>query len=338
MRKIYSIPAFLLLCLAGYSQGEIKLGPQTAFVFATLETGKRILTARDEFIMRLSPFDRAARMKTDKEVSEKDFLEFLGRNVLSWSEGEKQKTASALQDITSRLERFSHRFPPSIYLIMTTGSEEGGAAYTRDSAIVIPRAEIEGSPAMLQRMLCHEFFHILTRNDPALREQLYNTIGFTRCQEIEFPQNLKSRKITNPDAPRNDYGIFIKKEGKMYWAVPILFSSRETYDVKLGGEFFNYLQFQFLLAERHDAQPGETPVFDAGKPQLADPQQISGFFEQVGRNTSYLLHPDEILADNFALLVLGKKDVASREILEKMEKVLSEKKIGPNPGSEKNIN
>lgn len=154
MRKIYSVPVFLLLCLAGYSQGEIKLGPQTAFVFATLETGKRILTARDEFIMRMSPFDRAARMKTDKEVSEKDFLEFLGRNVLSWSEGEKQKTASALQDITSRLERFSHRFPPSIYLIMTTGSEEGGAAYTRDSAIVIPRAEIEGSPAMLQRMLC----------------------------------------------------------------------------------------------------------------------------------------------------------------------------------------
>jgi len=332
MRMIFTVPFFLLLFLDGYSQGEIRLGPKSAVVFASPDTGKKILLARDEFIERLSPFDRAARMKTDKDVSEKEFLEFLGPNALPWPEPEKQMMIPALQDVSSRLERFSLRFPPTIHLIRTTGNEEGMAAYTRDSAVIIPTAEINSSPVMLQRLFCHELFHILTRNDPELREQLYNTIGFTRCGEIEFPQHLKSRKITNPDAPRNDHCILLGMEGKAYWAVPILFASTDKYDPGKGGQFFDYLECQFLLAEKRSENPNALPVFDPQNPQLADLQRLSGFFEQVGRNTGYILHPEEILADNFALLVLGKDDAPSPEILRKMEAVLlKNKKTEPPP-------
>ena len=38
------------------------------------DEARRILTTRDDFIRALSPFDRAARVKTDKDVSEKEFL------------------------------------------------------------------------------------------------------------------------------------------------------------------------------------------------------------------------------------------------------------------------
>jgi hypothetical protein len=41
-----------------------------SFAFATIEEGKKVLTEHDDFVSRLSPFDRAARMKTDKEISE----------------------------------------------------------------------------------------------------------------------------------------------------------------------------------------------------------------------------------------------------------------------------
>ena len=34
--------------------------------------GKKILTHRDEFVERMSPFDRSARLKTDRTVSEKN--------------------------------------------------------------------------------------------------------------------------------------------------------------------------------------------------------------------------------------------------------------------------
>jgi hypothetical protein len=50
-------------------------------------------------------------------------------------------------------------------------------------------------------------------------------IGFTKCGEVEFPSDLKSRKITNPDAPRNDHAIQIRVGGEEVRAVPILFSN-----------------------------------------------------------------------------------------------------------------
>ena len=47
--------------------------------------------------------------------------------------------------------------------------------------------------------------------------------------------------------------------------------------------------------------------------------------EQVGKNTDYIIHPEEILAENFALLVLNETKVASPEILQKMREVLMRK-------------
>jgi hypothetical protein len=52
---------------------------------------------------------------------------------------------------------------------------------------------------------------------------------------------------------------------------------------------------------------------------------VSGFYEQVGRNTQYIIHPEEILADNFAMLVMGDQNVPSPEILKKLQDVLTEK-------------
>jgi hypothetical protein len=58
---------------------------------------------------------------------------------------------------------------------------------------------------------------------------------------------------------------------------------------------------------------------------LASPEEVSRFFEQVGRNTNYVIHPEEILADNFALLVLDEHNVPSPEILEKTQRILEQK-------------
>ena len=40
-----------------------------------------------------------------------------------------------------------------------------------------------------------------------------------------------------------------------------------------------------------------------GKARYIDLEQVTGFFEQVGRNTPNILHPEEILAENAALLI-----------------------------------
>ena len=59
------------------SLAQIKLDGKTTVVFAAPDKGRQVLTTRDDFVTRMSPFDRAARLKTNTEVTEKDYLEAL---------------------------------------------------------------------------------------------------------------------------------------------------------------------------------------------------------------------------------------------------------------------
>jgi hypothetical protein len=192
---------------------------------------------------------------------------------------------------------------------------------------VLPQSELNKSQKDLQKLICHELFHILSRQNPELRERLYGIIGFTKCNEIALPPDLERRKITNPDAPRNDHFIRLTIAGQESLAVPILLSRVETYDVKRGGEFFAYLQFQFLVVEKDGRSGNFKPVTEGSSPKLVGMERISGFMEQIGKNTDYIIHPEEILADNFALLVLDARTAASPEILQKMREVLMRKTI-----------
>ena len=49
--------------------------------------------------------------------------------------------------------------------------------------------------------------------------------------------------------------------------------------------------------------------------------QIPNFFTLVGRNTNYIIHPEEILADNFVLMI-NNKTAANPEIIEKISEKL----------------
>jgi hypothetical protein len=316
--KHFTITCCFVLFIAFTSFGEVKMSDNTSVNFITPERGKQILGTPDEFVKHMSPFDRAARLKTDRNVSEEEYLNFVKENVLPWSQDEQSKIEAALSALRPKFERLNLPFPKVIYMIKTTGKEEGQAAYTRSNAIVFPESVLAYIPEQIQKLICHELFHVLTRGNFKMRERLYNAIGFEKCEEPDFPPLLKSRKITNPDAPLNDHCIQVQLDGKAVWVVPVLFSTMEKYDVKRGGEFFNYLQFQFLIVTKNRNSDNAIPA-DAGKsPALLKVEQITGFFEQVGRNTGYIIHPEEILADNFTLLVQQVSDPPSPQILKKM--------------------
>jgi len=313
------------LIAAGVCRGQIPLSGDTVVKFATAGEGREILTTRDDFIRAFSPFDRAARVKTDREVSEKEFLEFVGRSVLDWTEAEKASLVSSLERLKTPFDRLALPWPQVIYVVKTTGNEEGGAPYTRGHALILPNAVLTPNRPLDPRLVSHELFHILSRTNPRLRDRLCQAIGFEKCSEIEIPETLKGRKITNPDAPANDHCIRVQVAGADVWAVPILFSRTDQYDVNRGGEFFQYMQFQLLLVDRQSSSPAAKPRYEGSQPRLVDVQQVTGFYEQVGKNTRYIIHPEEILADNFADLVLQDRQVPSPEILKKMQNVLTEK-------------
>jgi hypothetical protein len=288
------------------------------FKFASVAEGQKVLSKRDDFVERLSAFDRAGRLKTDQRVSEEQFLEFVTNNVVAFTPQELSLVGGALKDLKPKLARFSLSWPQSILLIKTTGKEEGDAAYTRGTAIIIPQSKLSDDAKAIESLLCHEMFHVLSRNDATLKEKLYATIGFQKCNEVEFPTHLV--RITNPDAPKNDHWIKVKSAGKDVMVVPILFANPSQYDTRNGGEFFRYLKFKLLVVTPAGANKVE---YDTKNATLLDVNGVDGFFQQVGQNTGYIIHPEEILADNFVLVANATKEVPSPDVLVKLAEALA---------------
>ena len=84
----------LNLCALYVEAGRAKLVlADTTFVFATVAEGRKALGRRDDFINQLSPFDRSARLKTDREVSKSELLDFVKQQLLGWTEAEKKQMA-----------------------------------------------------------------------------------------------------------------------------------------------------------------------------------------------------------------------------------------------------
>jgi hypothetical protein len=126
---------------------------------------------------------------------------------------------------------------------------------------------------------------------------------------------LKDLRITNPDAPQTDSHIILKKSGTTVGCTMILYS-KSRYK---GGNFFQYLQVGFLKLKG-----SETKAIDyvEGNPVIYSFDDVSGFFEQVGKNTNYFIHPEEIMADNFALALENKSGMPSQTIIEKIQSKL----------------
>jgi len=297
---------------------EVQYGEKSQVRFASVEQGRQVLTNRDDFVARLSGFDRAARLKTDRTVSEAEFLGFVAKNVLEFNDREIARIEGSLKKLQPKIQALNLDLPGTVLLIKTTGKEEGEAAYTRANAIVLPEKKIgAGGDGTLEDLICHELFHVASRHDAKMKERLYAAIGFQKCEEAPLPAGMM--RITNPDAPRNDHWIRLTKGGMAISAIPILFAKPQIYDPKKGGDFFNYLQFKMLAVKL----TGGKTVLDAENPEPLDLSSLEGFFPQVGQNTRYIIHPEEILADNFVLLVNGNKEMKSPEVLQRMREALA---------------
>jgi hypothetical protein len=127
----------------------VNLREGCAVRFASVREGAEILGRKDDFIQRLSAFDRAARMKTDRVISEDEFLKFVEGNVLPWNESEKARIETAIAGVGPALDALRLSLPKFVTFIKTTGAEEGRAFYTRDSAIMMPGKETDEAGAGL---------------------------------------------------------------------------------------------------------------------------------------------------------------------------------------------
>ncbi len=319
--------SFAAICGRADGGEEIPLSRDTVIRFAGPQTGRRVLARRDKFIRSVSRFDVESRLGKLNATPD-ELLQFAADQVLPWEAALQKKIEPAVTVIREKLARYKVRLPKEILLIRTTGKEEGGAAYCRGmNAIVLPAAVTDRrNQKQLTRLLMHELFHILSRNDREARRRLYGIVGFRECAEVAVPAALRDRKITNPDAPTLEHYIEIQLDGSAAKAVPLLYASVARFDPEQGGTFFKYLTFRLMLV--HKAGGRWTAVMEGDAPRLIVPKDNQSFRKQIGGNTNYIIHPDEILADNFVHLLTDAEQLQTPRIVEQMRRVLG----GPPPG------
>jgi hypothetical protein len=294
---------------------EIFVG-ETSVRFADANEASQLLLQPDEYLAALSPFDRTLLTATEGVVSEAEYLQVLESSARDFSAEEQTRLADVFGEVDALLAPFALSLPAEIVLVKV--DDAVGHPYTRGSFIVLPSAMLGRSDDELEQIALHEIFHVLSRANPALREQLYAIVGFYACPELAYPPSLAPRKMTNPDTPVLAHCITIQSQWGPYPMIPITYA-KKPFSASAGSDFKAYLEFKLLGVEIRETESVGLEL--GGSPWTTDPFSSQSLMSQIGVNTMYIVHPDEILADNFTYLVRG-DSVQTPRILDEMAALL----------------
>jgi hypothetical protein len=269
--------------------------------FADLHRAMQILGHRDQWARQLSDFDLGARQKTAANTSLQDFLTFAGDARLGWAPQEEAAWQSAIEKLSAATAGLNLHVP-NIDLVKTTGREEFDAAYTRVNAIMLPQSNASlamTNPRGAYYLLAHELFHILSRFDARLRDNLYALLGFKEVKGFEYPPELESRRLSNPDAFEYLHTLRVQAGSESVDVLPIIQSRLPLNEVTQLPNIFAALDIVLLSV---DTSTGEA-LRDSNGNLVKYSFGNTNWVPLMLRNSSYIIHPEELLADNFATLM-----------------------------------
>lgn len=313
-----------LLCAAPVTAlAKVPLGTDSAVDFASRQVASEIIAADDEYTSRMSKFDRMLRLKSASPVSRPQYFAHMASNALDWTEAERSRLMPLLARLSSALDGYDLPLPPTVLLIKTTGNEEVGQGHTRANAIVLPLRSLAEDDETLFFLLAHELFHVMSRYDARFRQQAYALVGFRIGPELQLPAAIAPLQVTNPDVPAHDSFIDVTVDGRPITVVPVLLSRSAVFDPEIGARLDDYWTLRLLAVEKTAGSAQFSPLMRNGAPVLLRLKEVEGFLDQVGRNTRYIIHGEEVLAENFAFLVTG-ETVAEPQRVEALRRLLAE--------------
>jgi hypothetical protein len=274
--------------------------------FADLHRAQKTLGHKDRWAKQLSDFDMGARQRTAEPTNLKEFLDFAAGAGRSWTAQEQADWTVVVDKLSDAMKGLSLRVP-NIDLIKTSGEEEFGAAYTRRHAIMFPES-MASLPATDSRrayfLLAHEVFHVLSRTDPVLRDELYALLGFKTVDGFDYPAELEDRRLSNPDAFEYLHTLTVQSGSGSVDVIPVIQSLLPLNEAIQLPNFFDALDIVLLSV---DAGTGEA-LRDGNGDLITYNFGNTNWIPLMLRNSSYIIHPEEILADNFATLMEWRAD------------------------------
>lgn len=308
MKSARSITVLAVLSLGPAAQAQDAPARSAVdFNLATLEEGRAALTELDDFMARVTPADISIRIRA-AQGSQADLVRTYGASVASWTDGERARLEAMLARHASRLQSLARWLPATVLLLKSNGGADTALPHTRGAAINMGPQLPAGEEA-LDSLFFHELFHVLSRRNAARHDEMYAMIGFVPCT-IDLPAGVHARTITNPDAPRLEHAAPMP-DGRL--VVPVLFANPPRFD-PAQAEFGRYIELKFLAATR-DSDGRCALALDDGEPvEIPGAEAVAAIHENAGRNTDYVLHPEELLADNFSQFMTGRADAPDPEV------------------------
>ena len=312
-----------LLANASHAQASVDVFDGfagTRVHFADVDTGRALLMADDEWMRTTSEFQRRAVMGSATPVTLDAFRRWNGDSVHPWTDELRARWRRALERLAPSFGSLRIPLPAEVLLIASNGQESARAPYTRAHGVVLPGSAV--SPGYSDPMLmAHELWHVAARHAPALATRLYAEMGFEPIAELQFPSQWAGVRIANPDAPSNRHAMRLNIDGRSAWVTPVLVATRT--ELQADETFFSVMAPRLLeivpgangapslAAQRQDGQPLWHP--------LDGPHE---YLRRLGGNTGYVIHHEEAMADNVALLVTGQR-ARNPELLARIKTALA---------------
>ena len=293
------ISAVMLMSACGHQQAEPSGDTEYALDYrvADRDEGIEMMMSNDAYYEGFTQNDLDFRMqKTGASMEE--YQAFAKEQVLDFTDEQKEIIDEHMERIEEVIEEKGYSIPEmeQIVFINTTMKEECDAmAYTHGTQIYIDGDALvniskkgEESVKRLDYIFAHELFHCITRCNRDFRSEMYQIIGFTaQDEDFAIPDSVKEYFISNPDVEHHDsYATFVinGEPVKCFTA----FVTTKHFE-KEGDRFFD------------SATTALVPI--DGTDKYYTPEDADNFDEIFGKNTDYVVDPEECMADNFGYLL-----------------------------------
>ena len=278
-----------------------KKNTEIKYRFADLKEAQTLYLSNTEYFKNLTPFELEYKLNK-KNATLEEYKTFGVSQMLEFTDNEKELMSKQIIDMENTLknQNLSLPFFEEIIFIKSTQNEENGSlAYTHGTQIYLGEKFIEkmgdieqkiSTKFFVNNILWHELFHCITRMNKTFRKKMYEIIHFTVMEkDFIIPESVYDISISNPDVEHHDSYATFNINGKNIDCYMVLTASKPFN--KPGDSFFHCIQTCIV------------PIDSKGEFYL--PENATNFWEIFGKNTNYVIDPEECLADNFSYAMLN---------------------------------
>lgn len=282
--------------------------------YANASEGIELRMTNTEYFENLTQNDLDYRVKK-KGATLEEFKALAQEQGEDFTDKEKQGIEEALNRIEKRFSEIGFNYPSSadiVFIKSKMRDECGATGYTQKNQIYLKGDDLyfmSGESRLLDEIIIHELFHILSRNYPEFRQQIYKIFGFTITNEPEFSSEISNILGSNPDVEAYDSYAMFNINGVMTKGIVVTLL-RNPYSE--GANLFANFSTGIVPYDNPDT--------------YYTMEEVSNFWDVLGENSHYVLNTEEVIADNFTLAVLygmDGRDYKDPELIQSILDVLA---------------